>query len=156
MPFPDGSFSGAVAIPSSPRATSSLCEGSGAGTHSCSGSAGSGTGVTSNSTVAMSTPATPSTSAWWVFDSTANRLRFRPWTSHSSHSGFERSSCCENSRAASLRSCSSDPGDGSAEWRTWYSRLKLGSSIQNGRPICSGGVASFWRKRGTRCSRERT
>ena len=47
-------------------------------------------------------------------------------------------------------------GEGSAEWRTWYSRLKVGSSIQNGRPVSIGGCASFWRKRGTRCRREST
>jgi hypothetical protein len=150
------SFSGAVATPSRPRTARSLAEGSGSGIHPCSGPAGSGTGVTSNSTVAMSTPDTPSTSAWWVFVSSANRFRCRPWTSQSSHSGFERSSCCENSRPVSLRSWSSDPGCGSAEWRTWYSRWKCGSSIQNGLPICSGGNASFWRNRGTRWRRERT
>ena len=44
-----------------------------------------------------------------------------------------------------MRSCSSEPGDGSAVWRTWYSRLKLGSSIHTGRPVSIGGNASFWR-----------
>ena len=59
-----------------------------------------------------------------------------------------RSSCWEKIRAAIRRSCSSEPGAGSAEWRTWYSRLKVGSSIQNGRPVGTGGWASFWRNRG--------
>ncbi len=104
----------------------------------------------------MSTPETPSTSAWWVLVTNAKRLRVRPWTIHSSQSGFVRSSCWLNTRAAMLRSCSSEPGDGSAEWRTWYSRLKAGSSTQNGRPVGTGGKASFWRKRGTSCRRERT
>ena len=36
-------------------------------------------------------------------------------------------------------------GEGSAVWRTWYSRLKSGSSTHSGRPVSSGGVASFWR-----------
>ena len=98
----------------------------------------------------MSTPETPSTSAWWVFETIAKRLRVRPWTSQNSQSGLVRSSCCEKTRAARFRSCSSEPGDGSAEWRTWYSRLKVGSSIQSGRPVSIGGFASFWRKRGTR------
>ena len=133
-----------------PFAASSVEDGEGEGTHSCSSWIGSGTGFRSNSTVAMSTPETPSTSAWCVFDTIANRLRVRPWTSHSSHSGFVRSSCCEKTRAARLRSCSSEPGEGRAEWRTWYSRLKVGSSTQNGRPVSIGGCASFWRKRGTR------
>ena len=48
-------------------------------------------------------------------------------------------------RAASWNSWSSVPGAGSAAWRTWYSRLKVGSSTHNGRPVSSGGVASFWR-----------
>ena len=87
----------------------------------------------------MSTPETPSTSAWWVFVSSANRLRVSPCTSHSSQSGFERSSRWEKIRPVIRRSCSSEPGAGSAEWRMWYSRLKVGSSVQNGRPVCAGG-----------------
>ncbi len=67
----------------------------------------------------MSTPETPSTRAWWVLVMIAKRLRSRPWTSHSSQSGFERSSGCEKTRPAMFRSCSSEPGAGSAEWRTW-------------------------------------
>jgi hypothetical protein len=38
-----------------------------------------------------------------------------------------------------MRSCSSLPGLGSAVWRTWYSRLKRGSSTHSGRPISSLG-----------------
>ena len=87
----------------------------------------------------MSTPDTPSTRAWCVLVRSAKRLRVRPCTSHSSQSGFERSSCWEKTRAAIRRSCSSEPGAGSAEWRTWYSRLKVGSSTQKGRPVCAGG-----------------
>ena len=120
-------------------ASSCAADGVGPGTQSWSGSAGSGTGWTSNSTVAMSTPETPSTSAWWVLVTKAKRLRVSPWTIHSSQSGFVRSSCWEKTRAAMLRSCSSEPGEGSAEWRTWYSRLKAGSSTQNGRPVGAGG-----------------
>ena len=43
----------------------------------------SGTGSRSNSTVARSTPATPSTSAWWVLEISAKRLPSSPCTSHS-------------------------------------------------------------------------
>ena len=60
----------------------------------------------------MSTPETPSTSAWWVFEISAKRPSSRPWTSHSSQSGFERSSRCEKIRPTSWRSCSSLPGLG--------------------------------------------
>ena len=67
----------------------------------------------------MSTPETPSTSAWCVLLISAKRFFSRPCTSHSSQSGFERSSAWENRRPAMLRSCSSEPGAGSAEWRTW-------------------------------------
>ena len=87
----------------------------------------------------------PSTTAWWVLEISAKRLPSSPWTSHVSHSGFARSSCWEWMRAARLRSCASEPGAGSAVWRTWYSRLKLGSSIHTGRPVSIGGNASFWR-----------
>ncbi len=43
----------------------------------------------------MSTPETPSTSAWWVLLIRAKRFFSRPWTSHISQSGFERSSAWE-------------------------------------------------------------
>ena len=87
----------------------------------------------------------PSTSAWWVLEITAKRLPMSPWTSQISHSGLARSSCWECTRAAIARSCSSEPGEGSAVWRMWYSRLKLGSSTHSGRPVSSGGTASFCR-----------
>ncbi len=78
-----------------------------------------GTGVASNRTVARSMPEMPSTSEWWVLEISAKRLPSSPCTRYVSHSGFERSSACEWMRAASARSWSSDPGDGSAVWRTW-------------------------------------
>ena len=131
--------------PFTPSATSAVSDGSGSGVQSSSPSIGAGTGWRSNSTVAMSTPETPSTSAWWVFEISANFPPSKPWISHSSQSGFERSRRCEKMRPASWRSWSSEPGLGSAVWRTWYSRLKLGSSTQNGRPISKRGKASFWR-----------
>ena len=124
------SSNGVRTRPRMPRAARSSEDGSGCGRHgspSC-GSAG-GFGSASNSTVARSTPAMPSTSAWWVFEISAKRSPSSPWTSHVSHSGLARSSCCEWMRAASERSCASDPGDGSAVWRMWYSRLKLGSFL---------------------------
>ena len=130
---------GARASSSASLASSCAADGVGAGIHSRSGSAGSGTGWMSNRTVAMSTPETPSTRAWWVLVTNAKRLRVRPWTIHSSQSGFVRSSLWLKTRAAMLRSCSSEPGEGSAEWRTWYARLKAGSSTQNGRPVGAGG-----------------
>ena len=84
--------SGKVIRSSTPRATIVLVDGSGSGTQPSSSSRGFGTGWRSKSTVRMSTPETPSTSAWWVFVRSAKRLRVRPWTSQSSQSGFERSS----------------------------------------------------------------
>ena len=67
----------------------------------------------------MSTPETPSTIAWWVLVRIAKRSRSRPCASHSSQSGFERSSCWEKTRPASRFSCASPPGSGSAVWRMW-------------------------------------
>ena len=72
----------------------------------------------------MSTPETPSTSAWWVLESRAKRSSATPSTSHSSHSGRSRSSGWENTRPASRLSSSSPPGRGSAVWRTWKVSLK--------------------------------
>ena len=51
------------------------------------------------------------------------------------------SGCAPRARAAAPPS----PACGSAVWRTWYSRLKLGSSIHIGRPVSIGGNASFCR-----------
>ena len=45
----------------------------------------------------MSTPEMPSTSAWWVFATSAKRPPDMLCTSHISHSGLERSRRCENS-----------------------------------------------------------
>ena len=64
-------------------------------------------------------PEIPSTSAWWVFESTANAPPSSPSASQSSQSGLSRSSCCANTRPASSRSCCSEPGAGSAVERTW-------------------------------------
>ena len=58
--------------------------------------------------------------------------RSSPCTSQISHSGLVRSSCCANTRLARFFSCSSLPGGGSAVARTWYSRLKCGSSTHTG------------------------
>ena len=132
----------------SSRASASSCApvGSGRGIHSWSGGAtGTGSGEASNRTVAMSTPETPSTSAWWVLESSAKRSSARPSTSQISHSGRERSSAWEKIRPQSRLSWSSPPGLGSAVCRTWKATLKWGSSTQTGRPWFSGTKASRWR-----------
>ena len=72
----------------------------------------------------------------------------RPWSpsiNHISHSGLERSSCWEKIQAVRPCSCSQPPGVGSAAWRMWYSRLKLGSSTHTGLPLSSAVWASLWR-----------
>ena len=70
---------GTVARSSSASASSWAPVGSGRGTHSWSGGAtGIGSGEVSNRTVTMSTPETPSTSAWWVLDSIAKRSSAEP------------------------------------------------------------------------------
>ena len=102
----------------------------------------------------MSTPETPSTSAWWLLVTSAKRPSSTLSISHISHSGFERSRRWEKTRAARIRSCSSLPGAGRAVWRMWYRRLNWGSSTHFGRPWPKGTMRSFWRKRGTRCRRE--
>ena len=105
--------------PATPSATSSASEGSGAGVQRSSTSGSAGTGDRSNRTVAMSTPETPSTSAWCVFEISAKRPPSRPCTIQISQSGFERSRRWEKIRPASWRSWSSLPGFGRAVWRTW-------------------------------------
>ena len=112
--------SGAPARSVTPRAATSTSPGSGAG---CHGVVGPGTDVPSRSrsniTAVRSAPETPSTRQWWVLLITAKRPSSRPSTSHSSHSGLERSRRWLKIRPASSRSWSTDPGAGSAVWRTW-------------------------------------
>ena len=69
-------------------------------------------GVRSMITASRSVPDTPSTSAWCVLASMAQRPSSRPSTTQISHSGLERSSCCAMTRPTSLRSSLSPPGDG--------------------------------------------
>ena len=84
----------------------------GAGTRPGRARARAGSGSRSNSTVMMSTPEMPSTSAWCVLQTSAKWSSPTRSTSQISHSGLVRSSCCENTRPASLRSCSSPAGAG--------------------------------------------
>ena len=63
-------------------------------------------------TASRSVPETPSTSAWCVLASMAQRPSSRPSTTQISQSGLERSSCCAITRPTSLRSSLSPPGDG--------------------------------------------
>ena len=93
--------------------------GSGWALHGSAGPTGAGSRAVSNSTVVMSTPEIPSTSAWWVLAITAKRLPERDWTSQISHNGLWRSSRCENSRPARRFSAASSAGFGSAVWRMW-------------------------------------
>ena len=106
----------------SSSASASSCErlGSGRGSQRSPRSAGAaGSREVSKRTDRMSTPETPSTSAWWVFESTAKRSSSRPSTSQTSQSGLSRSSCWESTRPARSLSWSSDPGEGRAVERTW-------------------------------------
>ena len=111
---------GTVARSISASARSCDREGMGRGSQRLPAAGGvSGCGFVSKRIVKMSTPEMPSTSAWCVFDRIAKRPPSMPSTSHISHSGLSRSSCCENTRPASARSCSSEPGAGSAVARMW-------------------------------------
>ena len=94
---------------SSASTISSRPEGMGRGIHAdCSGLVASG--LRSMTTASRSVPATPSTSAWCVLDSMAQRPSSSPSTTQISHSGFDRSSCCAMTRPTSLRSSLSPPG----------------------------------------------
>ena len=100
----------------------------------------------SNSTVVMSTPETPSTSAWWVFEIIAKRSPLeRPrraraptaaWCGRAAGRTAGRRGCAaaRRSRARAAR-CGAR---GSAA-------LKCGSSTHTGRPWPSGTYASCWR-----------
>ena len=76
--------------------------GSGAGSGCHGGTSGTAlSGAKSKSAVAMSIPEIPSVSVWcdlWI--SPTCRSRSTPCTSHSSQSGWSRSSTCSSSRSA--------------------------------------------------------
>ena len=75
----------------------SAVEGSGAG---CQGTGAWAGTAPSKRTVAISTAATPSTSAWWAWPTIANCSGPSPVTSCSRHSGRSRSSGRESRRPA--------------------------------------------------------
>ncbi len=66
--------------PSTPRAISSARVGSRCGTHGSGSGTSVPSGERSKSTVARSTPDTPSTSAWWVLEMIAKRPSSSPST----------------------------------------------------------------------------
>ena len=94
-----------------------------------------------------SKPEMPSTRQWCALAISAKRPSSSPSTNQNSQSGFERSSFWEKIRPASRFSWRSEPGCGSEVWRTWYWRLKRGSSTHTGTSNL-GMRTSFWRKRG--------
>ena len=67
----------------------------------------------------ISAPDSPSTTAWWIFVSTATLPLSSPSITYSSHSGRARSSGRETIRATCSASWSSLPGAASAISRTW-------------------------------------
>ena len=101
---PRASSSGPVTRSASASANISALLGAGRGAHAGPGSGSGGSGSRSKSTVMMSTPLIPSTSAWWVLAISAKRPSAIVSTSHISHSGLSRSSCWANTRPASERS----------------------------------------------------
>ncbi len=111
---------GALTRSLTPLPTISASLGSGPGDHSRSGwGTSAGSRSRSKSTVMMSTPETPSTSAWWVLLMSAKRPSSRPSISQISHSGLVRSRRWEKMRPARLRRFSIEPGLGSAVCLTW-------------------------------------
>ena len=74
---------------------------------------------------------------WCTFEITAQRPASSPSATHISQSGFARSSCWDITLPTRSRNSSSPPAAGSAVRRTWYSRLKCGSSTHAGRPSAS-------------------
>ena len=88
------------------------------GFHGAGAGGGEGSGWRSISTVARSTPETPSSMQWCVLLTMAKRDSPSPSTSHISQSGLSRSSAWEKSRPTSFFNSASPPGAGSAVWRT--------------------------------------
>ena len=108
------------ARPAPRRAAARATGAGGATTRVPGGAVGAGSGDVSKSTVAMSTPETPSTSAWWVLDMSAKRSPSQaldePDLPQRLASGPAR--WAKTRPARRLSSCS-PPGAGSAVWRMW-------------------------------------
>ena len=95
-----------------------------------------GSGSRSNRTVARSTPAMPSISAWWAFVSSAEAAVVEALDQpHLPQRLGAVELLGEDARARGSSAARRLPGCGSAVWRTWYSRLKSVSSIHSGRPV---------------------
>ena len=125
-------------------ATSCPFDGVGRGCHAAT-TGGVASGERSMITASRSVPATPSTIAWCVLASMAQRSSSSPSTTQISQSGLDRSKRCDITRPTSLRSSDSPPGAGRAVWRRWYSMLKWGSSTHTGRPRSKGTNCTTWR-----------
>jgi hypothetical protein len=77
-------------------------------------------------------PLMPSIRLWCILMNIANRLPSSPSIRVHSHGGRIRSSGVLCRRPTSSPSSRSPPGQGSAAWRTWYSRSMSSSSIHTG------------------------
>ena len=97
----------------------------------------------------ISTPPTPSVTAWLRCTIRAARPPASPSMSVAVHSGREMSS--GDCRATSARSITSRrvPGSATRTRRTWKSRLKSGSMTQRGAAVGSVGITTFCRSRST-------
>ena len=82
-----------------------------------------------------STPETPSTSAWWVFETSAQRAVVEALDEPQLPQRLRAVQALgEDPRGERVRACPRSPGAAAPVWRTWYSRLNVGSSIQRQRP----------------------
>ena len=111
------------------------------GCHGSSGCVdlGAASGARSNSTVARSTPAMPSISAWWVLEISAEAAVVEALDEpHLPQRLGAVELLGEDPRGEVAAAAPRCPGAGSAVWRTWYSRLKSGSSTHSGRPRLGG------------------
>ena len=102
----------------------------------------------------MSTPETPSTSAWWLLVTSAKRPPSTLSMSHISHSGFERSRRWEKTRAARIRSCSVAARGGEGGVADVVAEVELGVVDPLRAALAEGDHAQLLAEAGTRCRRE--
>ena len=141
------------AIPAAASTPSSSRPGVGLGRHSSPGSACTGSGLESKTSMAKSTAARPSAIAWWSLATIPTRPSSRRGASTICHSGRLRSSGTEKAASVSEAKLARLSDSSSSDSATTCREMsKLVSSTQNGSPKPGGGNASRWRKRGARCS----
>ena len=126
--------------------------GAGAGDQ-CRAALDGASGVVSNSSSASSTADLPSTSAWWILNSSPTRPSSSSGARWMCHSGPVAAQRPRQRRVGQLAEIGGGEPAPSPSSVTWRRTSNSGSSTHVGSVTAQRECARRWRKRGTRCSR---